>query len=318
MDDEARASDSFPTTFDRDERWRSISGCGARGERRPLAVLRWCNAIACHFFYALCFSLRVSRRTRRLAKSRRTCLFHARTFAPSASPRPPVHAESRLRVSHNARRGDGTEGHETHTPRARARARVLRGDVRAPPPAALTERQQQQSRGYVLGLILLILFLSSRDFSPPLAAPGGGRAGRARGSRAAQGGRQGSTDRGPLRVQRAAGAGEPAPEGGGDRARGLAAKFGETRDGGCVQPHRRRRVLRRRRASVLGTASARKASSADGDDPRDSADAAHVDEGMRLREAMKKVDGDETEGETETTRKNKKSERGETRSRSSR
>ena len=36
-----------------------------------------------------------------------------------------------------------------------------------PPHAALTERQQQQSRGYVLGLILLILFLSSRDFSPP-------------------------------------------------------------------------------------------------------------------------------------------------------
>ena len=32
---------------------------------------------------------------------------------------------------------------------------------------------------------------------------------------------------------------------------------------------------------------------------------AHVDEGMRLREAMKKVDGDETEGETETTRKKK-------------
>jgi len=36
-----------------------------------------------------------------------------------------------------------------------------------PPHAALTERQQQQSRGYVLGLILLILFLSSQDFSPP-------------------------------------------------------------------------------------------------------------------------------------------------------
>lgn len=36
-----------------------------------------------------------------------------------------------------------------------------------PPHAALTERQQQQSRGYVLGLILLVLFLSSQDFSPP-------------------------------------------------------------------------------------------------------------------------------------------------------
>jgi hypothetical protein len=29
------------------------------------------------------------------------------------------------------------------------------------------ERQAQQSRGYVLGLILLIMFLSSQDFSPP-------------------------------------------------------------------------------------------------------------------------------------------------------
>ena len=35
MDDEARASDSFPTMFDRDERWRSISGCGARGGATP-------------------------------------------------------------------------------------------------------------------------------------------------------------------------------------------------------------------------------------------------------------------------------------------
>lgn len=35
----------------------------------------------------------------------------------------------------------------------------------APNPAL--ERQQQQSRGYVLGLILLIMFLSSQDLSPP-------------------------------------------------------------------------------------------------------------------------------------------------------
>jgi hypothetical protein len=51
-----------------------------------------------------------------------------------------------------------------------------------PPHAALTERQQQQSRGYVLGLILLVLFLSSQDFSPPSrrrveAAQGGTREG---------------------------------------------------------------------------------------------------------------------------------------------
>ena len=39
-----------------------------------------------------------------------------------------------------------------------------------PPPgtnAAAAERAQQQSRGYVLGIILLVLFLSSQDFSPP-------------------------------------------------------------------------------------------------------------------------------------------------------
>lgn len=36
-----------------------------------------------------------------------------------------------------------------------------------PPTAALSERQAQQSRGYVLGLILLIMFLSSQDFAPP-------------------------------------------------------------------------------------------------------------------------------------------------------
>lgn len=33
--------------------------------------------------------------------------------------------------------------------------------------AADRDRQAQQSRGYVLGLILLIMFLSSQDFSPP-------------------------------------------------------------------------------------------------------------------------------------------------------
>jgi|TARA_B100000475_G_scaffold176599_1_gene140820 hypothetical protein len=39
-----------------------------------------------------------------------------------------------------------------------------------PPPgmnAGAAERAQQQSRGYVLGIILLVLFLSSQDFSPP-------------------------------------------------------------------------------------------------------------------------------------------------------
>ena len=39
-----------------------------------------------------------------------------------------------------------------------------------PPPgmnAGAAERAQQQSRGYVLGSILLVLFLSSQDFSPP-------------------------------------------------------------------------------------------------------------------------------------------------------
>ena len=242
----------------------------------------------------------------RLAKSRRTCLFHARTFAPSASPRPPVHAESRLRVSHNARRGDGTEGHETHTPRARARARVLRGDVRAPPHAALTERQQQQSRGYVLGLILLILFLSSRDFSPPSR----------RRVEAAQGAREGlvrhredvkdrlivdlsaSNERLELENRRLKVA-----------AIGLAGSLRS------LGRHEMADAYNLTGVGVFSGDDARlsseprahgKASSADGDDPRDSADAAHVDEGMRLREAMKKVDGDETEGETETTRKKKK------------
>ena len=33
--------------------------------------------------------------------------------------------------------------------------------------AGAAERAQQQSRGYVLGIILLVLFLSSQDFSPP-------------------------------------------------------------------------------------------------------------------------------------------------------
>ena len=77
-----------------------LAGAAREGERRPLAVLRWCNAIACHFFYALCFSCveRVERVSRKAASS----LFHARenatnlNFFEVASPRPPVHAESRL------------------------------------------------------------------------------------------------------------------------------------------------------------------------------------------------------------------------------
>jgi hypothetical protein len=35
------------------------------------------------------------------------------------------------------------------------------------PTGAVSERQAQQSRGYVLGIILLIMFLSSQDFAPP-------------------------------------------------------------------------------------------------------------------------------------------------------
>ena len=290
-----RAPDLSRTTFDRDERWRSISGCGARGERRPLAVLRWCNAIACHFFYALCFSLRVSRPNASYvdAKSRRTCLFHARTFAPSASPRPPF---TRKAVCASPTTPGGETGPRVTKPTRHARARSCSRPARrcsCPPPrrahrapaAAVPRVRPRADPAHPVSQLAGLL--------APRGA-GWRRAGRARGSRAAQGGRQGSTDRGPLRVQRAAGAGEPAPEGGGrSKARGLAAKFGETRDGGCSpsSPGGEERVLRRRRASVLGTASARKASSADGDDPRDSADAAHVDEGMRLREAMKKVDG---------------------------
>lgn len=50
-------------------------------------------------------------------------------------------------------------------PRLRAERRMF-----IPPPgmnAGAAERAQQQSRGYVLGIILLVLFLSSQDFSPP-------------------------------------------------------------------------------------------------------------------------------------------------------
>ena len=219
-----------------------------------------------------------------------------------------MHAESRLvrrpRVFHNARRGDGTEGHETHTPRARARARVLRGDVRAPPHAALTERQQQQSRGYVLGLILLILFLSSRDFSPPSR----------RRVEAAQGAREGlvrhredvkdrlivdlsaSNERLELENRRLKVA-----------AIGLAGSLRS------LGRHEMANAYNLTGVGVFSGDDARlsseprahgKASSADGDNPRDSADAAHVDEGMRLREAMREKtktkrgdgdgDGDET------------------------
>ena len=35
------------------------------------------------------------------------------------------------------------------------------------PTPMVVDRQAQQSRGYVLGLILLIMFLSSQDFAPP-------------------------------------------------------------------------------------------------------------------------------------------------------
>ena len=216
-----------------------LAGAAREGERRPLAVLRWCNAIACHFFYALCFSCveRVERVSRKAASS----LFHARenatnlNFFEVASPRPPVHAESRLvrrpRVFHNARRGDGTEGHETRTPRARARARVLRGDVRAPPPRRAHRAPAAAVPRVRAGFDFAHPVSQLAGLLAPLAAPGGGRAGRARGPRASQGGCQGPAHRGPLRVQRAAGAGEPAFEGGGDRAR---ERDSETGKGGCL------------------------------------------------------------------------------------
>ena len=195
----------------------------------------------------------------RLAKSRRTCLFHARTFAPSASPRPPVHAESRLRVSHNARRADGTEGHETHTPRARALVLASGAAMFVPPPhAALTERQQQQSRGrrpradpaHPVSQL-------ARTSRPPRGA--GWRPRRAREGLVRH--REDVKDR--LIVDLSASNERLELE---NRRLKVAAielagslrSLGETRDGGCVQPHRwRRRVLRRRGASVLGTASAR-------------------------------------------------------------
>lgn len=203
----------------------------------------------------------------------------------------------------------GETGPRVTKPTRHARALVLASCAAMfvpPPHAALTERQQQQSRGYVLGLILLILFLSSRDFSPPSR----------RRVEAAQGAREGlvrhredvkdrlivdlsaSNERLELENRRLKVA-----------AIGLAGSLRS------LGRHEMADAYNLTGVGVFSGDDARlsseprahgKASSADGDDPRDSADAAHVDEGMRLREAMKKVDGDETEGETETTRKKKK------------
>ena len=167
-----------------------------------------------------------------------------------------------------------------------------------PPNVALTERQQQQSRGYVLGLILLILFLSSQDFSPPSR----------RRVEAAQGAREGlvrhredvkdrlivdlsaSNERLELENRRLKVA-----------AIGLAGEL--------------RRLGKNEQAEAYNLTSVGVFS---GDDARDSSsepqtdagassdgrDAVHVDEGMRLREAMREKtktkrgdgdgDGDET------------------------
>ena len=76
-----------------------------------------------------------------------------------------------------------------------------------PPTAALSERQAQQSRGYVLGLILLIMFLSSQDFAPLEATRGGGararRASRATATRSGEGARARDTRRPTPRFTRA-------------------------------------------------------------------------------------------------------------------
>ena len=68
--------------------WRVRRARGSDGA--PLAVLRWCNAIACHFFYALCFSCveRVERVSRKAASS----LFHARENA--RDPLPPSESKT--------------------------------------------------------------------------------------------------------------------------------------------------------------------------------------------------------------------------------
>ena len=222
---------------------------------------------------------------------------------------------TRKAVSFGVRASSTTPGGETGPrvtkPAPHVRALVLASCAAMfvpPPHAALTERQQQQSRGYVLGLILLILFLSSRDFSPPSR----------RRVEAAQGAREGlvrhredvkdrlivdlsaSNERLELENRRLKVA-----------AIGLAGSLRS------LGRHEMANAYNLTGVGVFSGDDARlsseprahgKASSADGDDPRDSADAAHVDEGMRLREAMKKAVGDETEGETETetTRKNKK------------
>ena len=244
----------------------------------------------------------------------RSCLLFRPFFRPCRSEYPRPRSCTRKGVSFGVRvlaqrpaeeRGLGSQRPERH-----ARALVLASSAAmfVPPPAALTERQQQQSRGYVLGLILLILFLSSQDFSPPSR----------RRVEAAQGAREGlvrhredvkdrlivdlsaSNERLELENRRLKVA-----------AIGLAGSLRSL--GG----HEMANAYNLTGVGVFSGDDARlsseprahgKASSADGDDPRDSADAAHVDEGMRLREAMKKAEGDETEGETETetTRKNKK------------
>ena len=105
------------------------------------------------------------------------------------------------------------------------------GDVRAPPPRRAHRAPAAAVPRVRAGFDFAHPVSQLAGLLAPLAAPGGGRAGRARGPRASQGGCQGPAHRGPLRVQRAAGAGEPAFEGGGDRAR---ERDSETGKGGCL------------------------------------------------------------------------------------
>ena len=163
-----------------------------------------------------------------------------------------------------------------------------------PPNVALTERQQQQSRGYVLGLILLILFLSSQDFSPPSR----------RRVEAAQGAREGlvrhredvkdrlivdlsaSNERLELENRRLKVA-----------AIGLAGSLRS------LGRHEMADAYNLTGVGVFSGDDARLSSephketpSNAGADP-DGADATHVDEGMRLREAMKKTANVDDDGE---------------------
>lgn len=234
----------------------------------------------------------------------RSCLLFRPFFRPCRSEYPRPRSCTRKGVSFGVRvlaqrpaeeRGLGSQRPERH-----ARALVLASSAAmfVPPPAALTERQQQQSRGYVLGLILLILFLSSQDFSPPSR----------RRVEAAQGAREGlvrhredvkdrlivdlsaSNERLELENRRLKVA-----------AIGLAGEL--------------RRLGKNEQAEAYNLTSVGVFS---GDDARDSSsepqtdagassdgrDAVHVDEGMRLREAMREKtktkrgdgdgDGDET------------------------